>query len=152
MTGDRPTTPGWQRGTATGVARRPVDSVPTATQTMWDASSIDLYCLPSLRVYPGCGPTPTGVHLRDRRRSRGSMGVPTPQCLKTQPCRSVLVSAHIPHEVSGAQCLSRRLMLAVFELVFVFSLGGPTPSEAAGGRPQIQRSQKRSAKVRCVIG
>ena len=36
-----------------------------------------------------------------------------------------------PHEVSGAQCLSRRLILAVFELVFVFSLGGPTPSEAA---------------------
>ena len=54
---------------------------------MWDASSIDLYCLPSLRVYPGCGPTPTGVHLRDRRRSRDSMGVPTPQCLKTQPCK-----------------------------------------------------------------
>ena len=42
-----------------------------------------------------------------------------------------------PHEVSGAQCLSRRLILAVFELVFVFSLGGPTPSEAVGGRPQI---------------
>ena len=46
-----------------------------------------------------------------------------------------------PHEVSGAQCLSRRLILAVFELVFVFSLGGPTPSEAAGGRPQTQRSK-----------
>ena len=25
--------------------------------------------LANLRVYPGCGPTPTGVHLRDRRRS-----------------------------------------------------------------------------------
>ena len=46
-----------------------------------------------------------------------------------------------PHEVSGAQCLSRRLVLAVFELVFVFSLGGPTPSEAAGGRPLTQRSK-----------
>ena len=46
-----------------------------------------------------------------------------------------------PHEVSGAQCLSRRLILAVFELVFVFSLGGLTPSEAAGGRPQTQRSK-----------
>ena len=46
-----------------------------------------------------------------------------------------------PHEVSGAQCLSRRLILAVFELVFVFSLGGPTPSEAAGGRPLTQRSK-----------
>ena len=46
-----------------------------------------------------------------------------------------------PHEVSGAQCLSRRLILAVFELVFVFRLGGPTPSEAAGGRPLTQRSK-----------
>ena len=51
-----------------------------------------------------------------------------------------------PHEVSGAQCLSRRLILAVFELVFVFSLGGPTTSEAAGGRPLTQRS-KRSATL-----
>ena len=46
-----------------------------------------------------------------------------------------------PHEVSGAQCLSRRLILAVFELVFVFRLGGPTPSEAAGGRPQTEGSK-----------
>ena len=30
-----------------------------------------------------------------------------------------------PHEVSGAQCLSRRLVLAVFELVFVFRLAEP---------------------------
>ena len=51
-----------------------------------------------------------------------------------------------PHEVSGAQCLSRRLILAVFELVFVFSLGGPTPSEAAGGRPQTQRSKTLGAE------
>ena len=46
-----------------------------------------------------------------------------------------------PHEVSGAQCLSRRLILAVFEFVFVFRLGGPTPSEAAGGRPLTERSK-----------
>ena len=46
-----------------------------------------------------------------------------------------------PHEVSGAQCLSRRLILAVFQLVFVFRLGGPTPSEAAGGRPQTEGSK-----------
>ena len=39
-----------------------------------------------------------------------------------------------PHEVSGAQCFSLRQILALFELVFVFSVGGPTPSEAAGGR------------------
>ena len=31
--------------------------------------------------------------------------------------------------------------MAVFELVFVFRLGGPTPSEAAGGRPQTERSK-----------
>ena len=37
--------------------------------------------------------------------------------------------------------LSRRLILAVFELVFVFSLGGPTPSEAADGRPLTERSK-----------
>ena len=39
-----------------------------------------------------------------------------------------------PHEVSGAQCFSRRLILALFELVFVFSVGGPgpTPSRGAG--------------------
>ena len=46
-----------------------------------------------------------------------------------------------PHEVSGAQCLSRRLILAVFQLVFVFRLGGPTPSEAAGGRPLTEKSK-----------
>ena len=50
-----------------------------------------------------------------------------------------------PHEVSGAQCLSRRLIVAVFELVFVFRLEGArpaTPSEAAGGRPQTERSKR----------
>ena len=40
-----------------------------------------------------------------------------------------------PHEVSGAQCLSRRLILAVFELVFVFSLGGPDPLRGGGRAP-----------------
>ena len=50
-----------------------------------------------------------------------------------------------PHEVSGAQCLSRRLILAVFQLVFVFRLGGPTPSEAAGGRPHSPRDQNGTA-------
>ena len=50
--------------------------------------------------------------------------------------------AHMSHmEVSGAQCLSRRLILAVFELVFVFRLGVPSPLEAAGGRPQTERSK-----------
>ena len=28
-----------------------------------------------------------------------------------------------------------------FQLVFVFRLGGPTPSEAAGGRPQTEGSK-----------
>ena len=55
-----------------------------------------------------------------------------------------------PHEVTGAQCLSRRLILAVFELVFAFSLGGPTPSEAAGGRPQIQRSKTLGPSPLCM--
>jgi len=36
---------------------------------------------------------------------------------------------YMTHEVSGAQCLSRRLILAVFQLVFVFRLGGPTPPQ-----------------------
>ena len=62
--------------------------------------------------------------------------------------RSVLVRRHTsPHEVSGAQCLSRRLILAVFQLVFVFRLGGPTPSEAAGGRPLTQRSKNVGPKI-----
>jgi len=42
-----------------------------------------------------------------------------PQVLDQYWCRHTS-----PHEVSGAQCLSRRLVLAVFELVFVFRLGG----------------------------
>ena len=46
-----------------------------------------------------------------------------------------------PHEVGGAQRRSRRLFLSVLHFVFVFSLGGPTPSEAAGGRPLTQRSK-----------
>ena len=46
-----------------------------------------------------------------------------------------------PHEVGGAQRRSRRLFLTVLYFVFVFSLGGPTPSEAAGGRPLTQRSK-----------
>ena len=53
----------------------------------------------------------------------------------------VSVGTHPHIEVSGAQCLSRRLILAVFEFVFVFRLGGPTPSEAAGGRPLTERSK-----------
>ena len=48
---------------------------------------------------------------------------------------------HGPHEVGGAQRRSRRLFLTVLHFVFVFSLGGPTPSEAAGGRPLTQRSK-----------
>ena len=50
----------------------PIPSCPPAGAPAGEresVSSIDLYCLPSLRVYPSCGPTPTGVHLRDRRRS-----------------------------------------------------------------------------------
>ena len=35
-----------------------------------------------------------------------------------------------------------RLIWAVVELVFVFRLGGPTPSEAAGGRPLTERSKR----------
>ena len=75
MTG-RPTTPGWHchRCRSTSCRQR-ADS---DTQTMWDASSIDLYCLPSLRVYPGSGPTPTGVHLKGPQevlRVQGSGGV-----------------------------------------------------------------------------
>jgi len=31
---------------------------------------------------------------------------------------------------------------SVFDLVFVFRLGGPTPSEAAGGRPLTERSKR----------
>ena len=57
-----------------------------------------------------------------------------------------------PHEVSGAQCLSRRLVLAVFELVFVFRLGGPTPSEAAGGRPLTERSKRDGPELRGPLG
>jgi len=44
--------------------------------------------------------------------------------------------------VGGAQRRSRRLILTVLHFVFVFSLGGPTPSEAAGGRPLTQKSKK----------
>ena len=46
-----------------------------------------------------------------------------------------------PHEVGGAQRRARRLFSTVSDFVFVFSLGGPTPSEAAGGRPLTQRSK-----------
>ena len=46
-----------------------------------------------------------------------------------------------PHEVGGAQRRARRLFLRVLYFVFVFSLGGPTPSEAAGGHPLTQRSK-----------
>ena len=58
---------------------------------------------------------------------------------------------NMTHEVSGAQCLSRRLILAVFQLVFVFRLGGPTPSEAAGGRPLTQRSKTLGPRQICAI-
>ena len=53
-------------GLEVGCARVPYHT-PQKVQTQ--LARKDLYCLPSLRVYPGCGPTPTGVHLRDRRRS-----------------------------------------------------------------------------------
>ena len=53
----------------------------------------------------------------------------------------VVKVTHDPHEVGGAQRRSRRLFLTVLHCVFVFSLGGPTPSEAAGGRPLTQRSK-----------
>ena len=75
--------------------------------------------------------------LRERRNT-----VKERDRLHSAPPRARTPPTHIPtheHEVSGAQCLSRRLILAVFELVFVFCLGGPTPSEAAGGRPLTQR-------------
>ena len=41
-----------------------------------------------------------------------------------------------------AQRRSRRQFLTVLHFVFVFSLGRPTLSEAAGGRPQTERSSK----------
>ena len=52
------------------------------------------------------------------------------------------------HEVGGAQRRSRRLFLTVLHFVFVFSLGGPTLSEPAGGRPQTERSKTLGARGR----
>ena len=59
---------------------------------------------------------------------------------------------HDPHEVGGAQRRSRRLFLTASRFCFCFQSRGPTPSEAAGGRPLTQRSKTLGPRKRGAEG